>query len=60
MYIATHRDIEKRLIEEQNEALGGDSNSKALVYEDLGKMELLHNCLLEVLRMNPPLIMLMR
>ncbi len=60
MFVAAHRDIEKRLVEEQKEALGCDSNSKALTYEGLGKMELLHNCMLEVLRMNPPLIMLMR
>ncbi len=60
MCVAAHPDIEKRLVEEQKEALGGSLNSKTLVYEDLGKMELLHNCMLEVLRMYPPLIMVMR
>ncbi len=56
--IASHRDIEKRLVKEQKEALG--DGSKPLTYEDLGKMELLQNCMLEVLRMYPPLLMLMR
>ena len=44
--------------EEQADVVGGAA--APLVFDDLNKMALLHNCMKEALRMHPPLIMLMR
>ena len=43
---------------EQADVVGGAA--APLVFDDLNKMALLHNCMKEALRMHPPLIMLMR
>jgi len=58
LYIAAHPDIKRRLLDEQAAIFDGDDRDPT--YDDLGKMELLHNCVKEALRLRPPLIMLMR
>jgi sterol 14-demethylase len=47
-------------MEEQREVLGENWLTAPLDFESVGKMEYLQNCVVEVLRMHPPLILLMR
>jgi len=56
-FIFRDRNLVQRLIEEQKTVLG---DKKDLTFEDINKMDLLHACIQEALRMYPPLIMLMR
>ncbi|KAJ1453592.1 obtusifoliol 14-alpha demethylase [Pelagophyceae sp. CCMP2097] len=59
LYLAEDAELMKRCVAEQ-EAIFGAGSQRDVVYDDLNKMELLHNSIKEVLRMQPPLIMLMR
>ncbi|KAH8046666.1 sterol 14-demethylase [Aureococcus anophagefferens] len=53
--------LKARLLEEQRQIFGaGDIRDAPMSFDDLNKMEILHNCVKETLRMHPPLIMLMR
>ncbi|KAH8047342.1 sterol 14-demethylase [Aureococcus anophagefferens] len=53
--------LQARLLEEQRQIFGaGDIRDAPMSFDDLNKMEILHNCVKETLRMHPPLIMLMR
>jgi sterol 14alpha-demethylase len=53
----TCRTLQNRIVAEQQEVLGSNKDAD---FDDLGKMDLLFNCIRESLRMHPPLIMLMR
>ena len=57
LHIMSNPDILKRVLEEQDQVLG---NGKTLSLETLGEMKLLHSCIKESLRLNPPLIFVMR
>lgn len=59
LYIANDPAIKKRLLDEQRAVFGDDADCDP-TYENLGHMPLLHNCIKEALRLQPPLIMLMR
>lgn len=54
-----NRALQDRVFAEQQSVLGSQVD-KPLDFDDVGKMDLLFNCLRETLRMHPPLIMLMR
>lgn len=58
MFITKDRDIFRRVVQEQKDLIGSDGAE--LTYEVVDKMELLHNCMREALRMHPPLVLLMR
>ena len=49
-------EIMQRVINEVDDVVGGET----LTFEHVQKLELMHNCMKEALRMHPPLIMLMR
>lgn len=57
LYIAANPELKARLLDEQSQVLGDETDP---TYDHLQKMDLLHNCIKETLRMHPPLIMLMR
>ena len=59
LFITNDGDLLDRVLEEQNQVLGGKMDKK-LEYDDLQKMELLHNCMRETLRLCPTFIMLLR
>lgn len=59
MFLATNPDILTRMQEEQRQVVGSDQ-SKPLEYDDLNKMELLHNSMREALRLCPTFIMILR
>lgn len=58
MHLAHAPEILRRVREEQTEVFGSDEAE--LTYDKLVKLDLLHACMKEVLRMHPPLIFLMR
>merc|ERR1719217_790209 len=58
LYILADDKLAARVRAEQADVVGG--GAAPLVFDDLNKMALLHNCMKEALRMHPPLIMLMR
>jgi sterol 14-demethylase len=58
LYILADDKLAARVRAEQADVVGGAA--APLVFDDLNKMALLHNCMKEALRMHPPLIMLMR
>ena len=58
LYILADDKLAARVRAEQADVVGGAA--APLVFDDLNKMALLHNCMKEALRMPPPLIMLMR
>ena len=61
LFILENKDLKRRLLDEQRAVFGaGDIRDAKMTFDDLNKMELLHNCVKETLRMHPPLIMLMR
>jgi len=49
-------EIMQRVLAEVDEVVGGE----AVTFDMVQKLELMHNCMKEALRMHPPLIMLMR
>jgi sterol 14-demethylase len=57
--IVGHKDIYKKVMEEQDRVMGTDADAK-LSYDRVQEMDLLERCMREALRMYPPLIMLMR
>jgi len=59
LFIANEPEMVDRMIAEQEQVLDGDM-SKPLDYEAVNKMEFLHNCMTEALRMCPTFIMLIR
>ncbi|GMH83041.1 hypothetical protein TL16_g09464, partial [Triparma laevis f. inornata] len=59
LFIANDPDIMRRVIQEQNDVVGGDSR-RELTFDDINNMPLLHNCMREALRLHPPLVLLMR
>lgn len=65
MFLIHHPELLNRVMGEQSEVLTPDAGEKPisnveLNFDQIGKMELLTNCIKEALRMYPPLIMLMR
>lgn len=60
LFIANSPELTKRCLAEQADVLDGGAPRAPLKFDDLSKMEFLHNCIKETLRMHPPLIMLMR
>ncbi|KAH8050474.1 sterol 14-demethylase [Aureococcus anophagefferens] len=61
LFILHDAKLKARLLEEQRQIFGaGDIRDAPMSFDDLNKMEILHNCVKETLRMHPPLIMLMR
>ena len=61
LFILHDAKLKARLLEEQRAIFGdGDIRDAPMSFDDLNKMEILHNCVKETLRMHPPLIMLMR
>lgn len=60
LFIAANPDIKRRVLEEQAMIFKDRDWNSEPAFEDLNKMELLHNCIKEALRLHPPLIMLMR
>ncbi|KAM3572425.1 hypothetical protein VYU27_005554 [Nannochloropsis oceanica] len=61
LYLAKNKELQERVYREQRAVRGGEQGGmKTLDFDDVGKMDLLFNCLRETLRMHPPLIMLMR
>jgi sterol 14alpha-demethylase len=56
-YIITHPEIYHRVLAEQTAVLGDRTK---LTYDDLQKMELLHNCIREALRLCPTFIIIQR
>lgn len=59
MFIANHPDILKRVVAEQVDVFS-KSDSEELDYDKINQMEVLHNSMREALRLNPPLVLLMR
>lgn len=59
LFIANETDMVDRMIAEQEKVLDGDM-TKPLDYEAVQKMDFLHNCMTEALRMCPTFIMLIR
>jgi sterol 14-demethylase len=59
LFIVQHKDILRRVIEEQKTALNGDM-TKPLDFDLINNMELLHDCMREALRLCPPLTLLIR
>jgi sterol 14alpha-demethylase len=59
LFIANDPTLVDRVLAEQRTVLGGNLD-KALEYEDLQSMDLLHNCLREALRLCPTFIMILR
>jgi len=59
LFVSNDKDLVARLMEEQTKVLDGDM-TKALDYETVLKMDFLHNCMTEALRMCPTFIMLIR
>ena len=59
LFIANDTTMIDRMLDEQDKVLGGDMN-KPLDYDALQKMEFLHNCMTEALRLCPTFIMLIR
>jgi sterol 14-demethylase len=61
MYLVHHPECLKEVMEEQEQVMGDDTFSgKELDFDEVSKMEYLQNCVKESLRLQPPLIMLMR
>lgn len=65
MYLAANPEIQEAVLREQSEVLTGkpDTNPADLPeldYDSLKKMDLLDACLKETLRINPPIIAIMR
>jgi len=60
MFLVHHPECMAKVIAEQQAVLGEDWLTAALDFEAVGKMEYLQCCVMEALRMHPPLIMLMR
>eukprot|EP01034_Spumella_vulgaris_P036161 gene36161-44603_t len=60
MFLVHHPECMQKVMEEQKAVLGEDWLTAPLDFESVGKMEYLQNCIKEVLRMYPPLILLMR
>jgi len=64
VYLANNPDIQRRCREEVQAALaasaGSGKNDDEIDFEAIEHMELLGSCIKEVLRLHPPLIMLMR
>jgi sterol 14-demethylase len=60
MFLVHHPECMKKVMDEQREVLGENWLTAPLDFESVGKMEYLQNCIKEVLRMHPPLILLMR
>lgn len=58
LYVLADSGLRERLVAEQASVL--DDSNGPLSFDDLSKMDLMHNCVKETLRMHPPLIMLMR
>mmetsp|Transcript_9826 Transcript_9826/g.21897 ORF Transcript_9826/g.21897 Transcript_9826/m.21897 type:complete len:412 (+) Transcript_9826:547-1782(+) len=57
LHIAKDKKVLQKLHEEQGQVLAG---KKKLDYDVVNKMEFVHNCMRETLRLCPPLILLMR
>jgi len=60
MFISNDQNVVDRLLKEQEEILGKDNINKKLEYEDVQRMEYLHNCMREALRLCPTFIMILR
>jgi len=58
LFIANDGELMNRVVEEQKTVL--KDLDKKLEYEDIQKMDLLHNCMRETLRMCPTFIMILR
>jgi len=59
LFIANDKTLVNRVLDEQSTILK-ENPDKALDYDDLQQMELLHNCVREALRMCPTFIMILR
>jgi len=59
LFIANDKDVVRRVVEEQDAVVGTDPNRK-LEYDDVQKMDFLHNCMREALRLCPTFIMILR
>ncbi len=59
LFISKNGAIKNRVLAEQREIYGDDLKG-SVDFEKLNQMELLHNCMKEALRLNPPLILLIR
>jgi len=64
LYLANNPNVLKNCLDEQRLILSSRSSTDGggvdITYEEVAKMDYLHNCIKEALRMEPPLIMLMR
>jgi sterol 14alpha-demethylase len=65
LFLARDPKFVQRLLEEQRDVLGEDhdgpdGSGRKLTFDDVNKMEFLHNCMRETLRMCPTFIMILR
>ena len=60
LYLMANPEMLDTCLKEQDTIFSNGSTTTKVDYDDLSKMDYLHNCIKETLRMEPPLIMLMR